>query len=206
MTLRWRVRRPLIGRRAEHGVRVAGRASWPALVVLAAVAVAACSGQASSRPTGSAPAPSGSGEATLGPEATSWPTQVVDGAVALAAANASFAQMDTDVTNAVNSTDPRKILTVMTDALKFLKANRPFVTALQGYPETKDTGDKLAAAYDQMIGGAQTIVDGLTSGNGEAVQQGFNEFFAGDSAYAETTGPLGDISAQAILMKRHFNE
>jgi hypothetical protein len=71
---------------------------------------------------------------------------------------------------------------------------------------TKATGDKLAAAYDQMIEGAKTILDGLQSGNGEAVQQGFNAFFAGDAAYAAQTGPLGDIASQAALMKKHVND
>jgi len=140
----------------------------------------------------------------MGPSATFWPTMVIEGAVALAAANTSFSQMNSDVTAAVNAGDPRRILTVMTDALKFLKANRVSVGYLQGYDTTKATGDKLAAAYDQMIGGAQTIVDALTSGNGEAVQQGFNDFFAGDAAYAEQTGSLGDIAEQATLMKHNL--
>ena len=142
----------------------------------------------------------------MGPAATPWPTLVIEGAVSLAAADASFKQMNEDVTVSVNAGDPQKILIVMKDALTFLKKNRVAVTYLQEYDSTKATGDALGAAYDQMISGAQTIVDAITSGDGEAVQQGFNDFFAGDAAYAQQTGALGDLAAQAALMKRNYTK
>lgn len=201
MTVPESVRRSGSGRRPGARTLTAGAA----LLSLAGVlAVAGCTGLAGSTSPSLLATPSSTvpDDATIGPGATVWPTMVIEGSISLAAADASFSQMNKDVTNAVNSGDPHTYLTVMTDALKFLKANRPAITYLQGYAPTKDTGDKLAAAYDQMIGGAQKILDGLTSGNGAAVQQGFNDFFAGDAAYAETTGPLGDLAAQAVLMKR----
>jgi hypothetical protein len=177
-------------------------AAWLACL---AVAFAACG------TSNSSPSPAGTPtaiptDATLGPAATPWPTLVLEGAISLAAADASFKQMNADVTTAVNAGDPQKILIVMKDALTFLKKNRVAVTYLQEYDYTKATGDKIGAAYDQMIGGAQAIVDGITAGDGEAVQQGFNDFFAGDAAYAEQTGPLGDLAAQAALMKRGYTK
>lgn len=195
-----RPRRSAVGRpRSESG--------WTVLAVglLLGLVIAACAGVSGTpRPSPTTQA-TGSGPVS-GPAATNWPTMVIEGAVTLAAADASFSQMNKDVGDAVNAGDPSRILTVMTDALAFLKANRVSVTYLQGYDTTKATGDKLAAAYDQMIRGAQAIVDALKSGNGPAVQQGFNDFFAGDAAYAEQTGPLGDIAAQAALMKRNLTQ
>ena len=202
MTDRHPVRRPGTGRRAGGGPALLA-VGW---LVAASLVVAACGISTTSSPSGAGTPTIQPSEATLGPAATPWPTLVVEGAISLALADASFKQMNSDVTTAVNAGDPQKILTVMKDALTFLKKNRVAVTYLQEYDFTKATGDKLGAAYDQMIGGAQTIVDGLTSGNGEAVQQGFNDFFAGDAAYAEQTGPLGDLAAQAALMKRNYSQ
>ena len=205
MTVRERVRRSGTGRRPGGRLRPA----WAALSALTVVlTVAGCTGLSGSTSPGpvATPTPTVPDDATMGPSATFWPTQVIEGSISLAAADASFSQMNKDVTNAVDSADPHTMLTVMTDALKFLKTNRLAITYLQGYEPTKDTGDKLAAAYDQMIGGAQRILDGLTAGNGEAVQQGFNDFFAGDAAYAEMTGPLGDLASQATLMKRNYTQ
>jgi hypothetical protein len=201
MTDRPPVGRPGTGRRA-HGGPGALAAAW---LIGLAVALAGCVTSTSS----ASPAASPTGtptDATLGPNATTWPTLVVEGSISLAAADASFKTMNTDVSTAVNAGDPQKILLVMKNALTFLKKNRVAVTYLQEYDFTKATGDKIGAAYDQMIGGAQAIVDGITSGNGEAVQQGFNDFFAGDAAYAEQTGALGDLAAQAALMKRGYTQ
>lgn len=202
MTDRLPVRRSGTGRRAGGGPALLA-AGW---LVGLGIVFAGCGTSTTSAPSlAGTPTPPAS-EGTEGPAATTWPTLVVEGAISLAAADASFKQMNTDVTTAVNSGDPQKILTVMKDALKFLKANRTAVTYLQEYDFTKATGDKLGAAYDQMISGAQAIVDGITAGDGEAVQQGFNDFFAGDAAYAEQTGALGDLAAQAALMKRSYTQ
>ena len=204
MIERGRVGRSRIGWRGGAGSRSAA-AAWALLLV---VSIVGCGVSASPSPS-SSPATTGTAapsDATEGPSATFWPTQVIEGSISLAAADGSFSQMNKDVTTAVNAGDPHTILTVMGDALKFLKANRVAVTYLQGYGPTKATGDKLGAAYDQMIKGAQTIVDAINSGNGPAVQQGFNDFFAGDAAYAESTGALGDLASQATLMKRNYTQ
>ena len=200
MTERGHVRRSGTGRQLGGGLRtfLAGLALTFALV--------ACTGVTGTPSPAATASPPATADTTERPSATFWPTLVIEGSISLAAADASFSQMNKDVTNAVNSADPQTILTVMKDALKFLKANRVAVGYLQGYDTTKSTGDKLGAAYDQMIGGAQAIIDGLTNGHGDAVQQGFNDFFAGDAAYAEQTGPLGDLAAQATLMKRNFTQ
>ncbi|MBI3748455.1 MAG: hypothetical protein HY262_06385 [Chloroflexi bacterium] len=200
------------------GVRVRGSSTGQAsgfgprrvaLTAALAIALVGCSGSTS--PTATAGAvttrgPLGSGDPTRAPSATNWPTLVIEGAISLAAANGNFSQMNQDVTAAVNAADPARIRTVMQDVLTFLKANRVAVGYLQQYDTTKPTGDRLAVAYDQMIGGAQAIVDGTTSGNGAAVQSGFNDFYAGDAAYAALTGALGDIAAQATLMKRGYTQ
>ena len=196
-------------RRSGTGTGAHGRLWGPlvALAVVISLGIAACSGLASGSPTPPATATvSVPDDATMGPNATFWPTNVIEGAISLAAADASFSKMNQDVQTAVTAGDPKTILTVMTDSLKFLQANRVAVGYLQQYDTTKPVGDKLAAAYDQMIAGAQKILDGLKSGDGEAVQLGFNDFFAGDAAYAEQTGPLGDIVSQATLMKRNYTQ
>ena len=203
MTGRGRVRRSGTGSAARDGLRRA----LLGVAILISLGIAGCSALGSASPTPAATATATvPDDATMGPGATFWPTQVVEGAISLAAADASFSKMNQDVTTAVNGADPHTILTVMTDALKFLQSNRVAVGYLTQYDATKAVGDKLAAAYDQMIGGAKAIIDGLTNGNGEAVQQGFNDFFAGDAAYAEQTGPLGDIVSQATLMKRNYTQ
>ena len=200
MTDPFQVRRSSTGRGSRGGPAMLAVA-W--LVGLGLV-FAACGPSVSPSPAGTpSPVPT---DAVVGPAATPWPTLVIEGAVSLAAADASFKQMNEDVTVSVNAGDPQKILIVMKDALTFLKKNRVAVTYLQEYDSTKATGDALGAAYDQMISGAQTIVDAITSGDGEAVQQGFNDFFAGDAAYAQQTGALGDLAAQAALMKRNYTK
>jgi FlaG/FlaF family flagellin (archaellin) len=201
MTDRPPVGRSRTGRRARGG-RGMVAAAW---LVALGLAFAGC-GTSTTSPGSAGTATPLPTDSTEGPSATTWPTLVVEGAISLAAADASFKQMNTDVTTAVNAGDPQKILIVMKDALTFLQKNRVAVRYLQEYDSTKATGDKIGAAYDQMIKGAQAIVDGITSGDGEAVQQGFNDFFAGDAAYAEQTGPLGDLAAQAALMKRSYTQ
>ena len=204
------MRAPAWVRRSTSGPWSFGRFGAPLVstAIVLALLIASCSGTSSPAPgsPSTAPSPTVTDSLQNGPAPTNWPTTVVDGAIALAGADSGFKQMNSDVTTAVDSADPRTILTVMTDALDFLKPNQRFVTYLQAYGPTKDTGDKLAAAYDQMIGGAQKIVDGVNAGDGEAVQQGFVEFFAGDGAYAEQTGPLSDLAQQAVLMRRNLTQ
>ena len=195
--------------RAVAGARRVGRALVAALIAgcsgLSGTASPAASATASAGAAAS-PSDSPSDSQQIGPAPTNWPTTVIDGSIAIAAADASFKKMNSDVTTAVNSTDPRTILTVMTDALKFLKSIRGAATYLQDYGPTKDTGDKLGAAFDEMISGAQAIVDGVNAGDGPGVQHGFDQFFAGDAAYAAQTGPLSDLAQQALLMKRNLTK
>lgn len=204
------MRAPAWVRRPTSGPPSFGRYRAPLVstaIVLAAV-IASCSGTSSPSPSlpSTGPLPTATDLVPNGPAPTNWPTTVVDGVIALGAADKSFAQMNSDVTTAVNAADPGKILTVMNDALKFLRPNLRFLPYLQGYPATKDVGDKLAAAYNQLVAGAQAIVDGVNAGDGEAVQQGFNQFFAGDAAYSVETGPLADLVQQALLMRRNLTQ
>lgn len=194
-------------RRSLHGAWAARAA---VAVVIAATLVAACAGTTSPAPTGvplSTPVPAGTGSpgATAnGPKPTTWPTNTLASAIALAAANDSFKTMSDDVANAVNAQDPRQMLTVMTDALTFLKANRSRIQYLQSYPETRGVGDQLDAAYGQLITGGQQVVDGLRTGDGKAVQAGFSTWFAGGDAYAAVLPALGDLASQAVLMQKNY--
>ncbi len=203
MTHPGQVRRSASGWRSRGGRRLVGLLGPWGL----AIALVGCVGSGAS-PTSSqtvAPGTTSSGF-PVGPLPTNWPSNVVEAAIELAAADASFAQMNKDVADAVTGADPRTMLTVMTDALTFLQANQRSIPALQAYALTKDLGDKLGAAYGQMISGAQAIVGGLRSGKSASVQQGFNDFFAGGAAYAPLTGPLGDLASQAALMKKHLSQ
>ncbi len=201
-------------RRSKSGSSAIGRLRAPgvSIAIVVAALVAGCSGLSATASPTTTPTTTPTGLASPtdslqgGPAPTNWPTTVVDGVIGLAGADTSFKQMNADVATAVNSADPRTIVTVMNDALKFLRPNLHLVAYLQGYGPTKDTGDKLSAAYNQMINGAQAIVDGASAGDGEAVQQGFDQFFAGDAAYAAQTGPLSDLAQQALLMRRNLTE
>lgn len=139
-----------------------------------------------------------------GPKPTFWPTGTVEATIALGAADGDFTKMASDVVGAVNSNDAVKVLQVMSDALTFLKGNQENIPHLQNYPATKAVGDQLAAAYGQMIDGAQAVIDGMNAGSTEAVQAGFVTFFAGNAAYVAISPALGDLADQAIFMKRQL--
>ena len=202
MTHPGQVRRSSIGWRSRGGRRLMSLLGPWGL----AIALIGCVGSGASPTPSPAVVPSTTppGSPAAGPLPTNWPSNVIEAAIELAAADAGFAPMNKDVADAVTGADPRTMLTVMTDSLTFLQANQRSIPALQAYALTKDLGDKLAAAYGQMIRGAQAIVGGLRSGDGESVQQGFNDFFAGGAAYAPLTGPLGDLASHAALMKKHL--
>jgi hypothetical protein len=133
---------------------------------------------------------------------TSWPTTVVSAATALGGANGEFQKMSDDLSAAVSSQDPARILTAVKDAITFLKGNETNIPHLQGYDFTKSVGDRLAAAYSSMIDGLTTVRDGLTSGNASAVEGGFATFVSGSQAYADVTPDLAALAEQAVLMKR----
>ena len=96
------------------------------------------------------------------------------------------------------------MLQVIRDTLTFLIGNQKNIVHLQEYPATKQVGDQLAVAYAHMIEGATKVQDGLVSGNADAVQQGFVEFFDANTAYVKISPALGDLAGQAIFMKRQL--
>ncbi|TAL08901.1 MAG: hypothetical protein EPO00_06595 [Chloroflexota bacterium] len=186
-------------------MRGAGSQWTVALAVGLAVALVlvACGG-AATQPPSTAASPSAAGSGLPTPKPTFWPTGVVEATIALGAADGDFTKMANDVVGAVDSNDAVKVLQVMSDALTFLKGNQKNVPRLQDYPATKVVGDELAAAYAQMIEGAQAVIDGMNAGDTEAVQAGFVTFFAGNKAYVAISPRLGDLADQAIFMKRQL--
>ena len=178
-----------------------------AVIIFLAVAVSlpiACTGEYSlsatpdTVPTTGALSPS----APTGAAPTPWPYLVVNSTISLAAIDAEFEKIGTDLSAAVDSGDLGRLLTVSNDVLGFLNANQKNIPPLQGYLETKVLGDRLAAAYGQMIAGIQGIHDSLVAGSGTGVTDGFVTFVAGNAAYAEIRRTLGDFAGRAVLMKR----
>ena len=175
----------------------------PFLVSLALLVgvVAACSSQPgpTSEPTTAGPV--GTGPT---PQPTAWPASVVSSMIALGAADGQFVQMGNDLQAAVDAGNLSELLTVTNDATTFLTGNRGNIPRLQAYALTKPLGDKLAAAYDQMIAGIKQIHDSLVNGDASGVSAGFQTFLAGNTAYADVRQELGDKAQQAIFMKRIY--
>lgn len=166
--------------------------------------IVACGASVTPSPSTGSSAPTGGGSGVPTPKPTFWPTGVVEATIALGAADGDFIKMANDVVGAVDSNDAARVLQVMSDALTFLKGNQENVPRLQGYPATTDVGDKLAAAYAQMIEGAQAVIAGMNAGDSSAVQAGFDTFFAGNAAYVAISPALGDLADQAVFMKRQL--
>lgn len=187
--------------------RTSVRRAWAHVVGVAVLGLAVIGACGTSN---GSPSPTGSSEASADPAAsgsprpkpTAWPTGTVEATIALGAADGQFTAMADDAVAAVSAEDPARMLIAMNDALVFLEGNRKNVPKLQSYAATKDVGDRLAAAYDQMIAGAHQVVDGLNAGNADAVQAGYLEFFSGNQAYVLISRDLGDLAEQAIFMKR----
>jgi len=55
-----------------------------------------------------------------------------------------------------------------------------------------------------MIDGATQARDGLTAGDGNAVELGFKTIFEGATGYAAVTPDLSTIAERAIFMKRQL--
>lgn len=185
---------------AVGGARAAAVWALAGIVALTAL-IAACG---PTTPGSATPPPSTAIGGTPGPKPTLWPTLTVEAAVALGAANGEFSKMSDDLAAAIDSEDPARLRTAIGDALTFLEANQENIPRLQAYDATKSVGDRLAAAYSEMIAGATQVRDGLDGGDGDAVTQGFATFFAGSNDYAGVAAELGDLASQAILMKRNL--
>jgi hypothetical protein len=179
--------------------RLGSRAVLAAVLLLAAVpaAIMACSG-ASPGPTGSVAPSTGN----AGPRPTHWPSEVVESTVALGLADSEFVKVGADLKAAIDSRNMETLLTSAKDVEAFLTGNRKNVPRLQGYGETKDVGDRLAAAYDQMIAGITEVRESLESGDADGVTTGFQTFVAGNTAYSAVRSDLGVLVEQAIFMKR----
>ena len=191
---RGRDRRPMGGRLTAVAMSLA--------TVTLAMLLAACSaGPSSTASDGPTPTASAVSSAPR-PNATSWPVQVVASSIALAAADSGFAVMAGDLSAALDSGEPARILDVTGRVLSFLQENQKNIPGLQAYGATKAVGDRLAAAYQQMIDGVVQIRDGLKSGDGAAVTAGFTAFFAGNTAYGDVRSALGDVASQAVFMKK----
>lgn len=164
----------------------------------------ACTGGSSPRVTADAvpTTAASSSTASQGAAPTPWPYLVVNSTISLAAIDAEFEKIGTDLSAAVDSGDLARLLTVSNDVLGFLNANQKNIPPLQGYLETQVLGDRLAAAYSQMIAGIQRIHDSLVAGSGTGVTEGFVAFVAGNAAYSEIRRTLGDFAGRAVLMKR----
>jgi hypothetical protein len=186
---------------AHRGRRSPGRSIAFGIALLLGV-LAGCSTVATPSPSPTA-APSGS--FLPNPQATAWPGSVVDAIVALGAADQQFDKVGTDLSAAVDSNNMQTLLGVTENVEKFLTANEAYIPHLQGYGETKDLGDKLAAAYGQMTAGITKVHDSLIAGDGAGVTAGFDDFAAGSTAYGLVRPTLGDFFNQAIFMKRHYN-
>lgn len=188
---------------ARRGRRSPGR-SVPIAIALVLGVLAGCSTAATPSPSPSvAQLPSGSDSPN--PEATSWPGGVVDAVVALGAADPQFDQVGKDLSTAVDTNNMQTLLGVVENVQKFLTANQAYIPHLQGYDETKDLGDKLAAAYAEMLAGMTKVHDSLVAGDGAGVTAGFDTFASGSTAYGAVRATLGDFFNQAIFMKRHYN-
>jgi hypothetical protein len=190
--------------------RLIRSAAVPAVVLLAALVLACSAATPSAAPPSVAPDTAAPSSATAdggsgGPKPTNWPYHVVEGTVALAAADGQFKQVGDDLAAAVNAGDVNQLLTVTGNVQQFLEGNRKNIPYLQGYPETKDLGDKLAVAYDEMIAGVTKIHDSIVSGDAAGVTAGFAQFVAGNTDYSNVRDILGDKGSQAVFMKRGLN-
>ena len=179
--------------------RLGSRAMLAAVLLLAAVlaAIVACGG--------ASPGPTGSGAPTagnVGPRPTHWPSEVVESTVALGLADSEFVKVGADLTAAVDSGNMENLLTSARDVEAFLTGNRKNIPRLQGYGETKAVGDRLAAAYDQMIAGITQVRESLEGGDAGGVTTGFQTFVAGNTAYSGVRSDLGVLVEQAIFMKK----
>ncbi len=192
--------------RRTGGASGRGRLRQAALFAVAIASVAwlavACSAGDASTPPSAAVAPASPSAA--GPKPTNWPTLTVEATIALGAAHGEFTKMTDDVAAAIDSEDPARIMAVMNDTIEFLTANERNIPRLQAYDATKSVGDRLAVVYAKMIGGATTVRDGLTSGNGDAVEQGFQAFFEGTTDYVGIAPDLTPLAERALFMKRQL--
>ena len=171
-----------------------------AVVVMTTVLVGACSPRASAAPTASAVASEGASGPT--PKPTTWPTLTVEASLALGAAHSEFSKMTADISAAIDAEDPARLKVAMDDALAFLTGNQTNIPRLQAYDSTKSVGDRLEVVYAKMIEGATLVRDGLTSGDGDAVERGFQLFFEGNTEYVAVAPEMLDLAKQAVFMKR----
>jgi len=169
-----------------------------ALALATVVLAVACT------PGGTATATPGAEASSSGPapKPTRWPTLTIEAAIALGAAHSDFTKMVNDVALAVDAEDPERIVVAMDDALEFLAGNQTNIPRLQSYDSTKSVGDRLGVVYEAMIEGATEVRDGLTSGDANAVESGFQKFFEGSTEYTTVAGDLVDLAEQAVFMKR----
>lgn len=189
------------------GATMTRRSLRPAGLLALALAAVAVLAAACSPGGASAPAPSVGGSASPGspgPKPTSWPTLTVEASIALGAADGEFTKMTDDVAAAIDSQDPARILVAINDSLVFLTGNERNIPRLQAYDATNSVGDRLALVYAKMIDGATKVRDGLTSGDGGAVELGFRTFFEGATEYVAVSPDLAAIAERAIFMKRQL--
>ncbi|HEX5590939.1 MAG TPA: hypothetical protein VFX65_11670 [Candidatus Limnocylindrales bacterium] len=172
-------------------------ACWLATLVVAA----GCSPSADTSPS-STPTATASGSLGPTPRPTAWPTLTIEAAVALGAAQNDFQKMLDDVAAAVAAEDPARIRIAMDDAIRFLSGNEQNIPRLQAYEGTKALGDRLAPVYAKMISGATQVRDGLTSGDGAAVEAGFTAFLEGQTEYAGISSDVAVAAEQALFMQR----
>ena len=193
-------------RPARSGAPATPHGSWAGVfavaLVLIAGTLAACTTAKPSVAPSAAPtaAPQGSG----GPKPTNWPTTVVEASIALGAADSDFQVVGADLATAVDAGDLQALLDVSERVQTFLLENRKNIPKLQAYDATKAVGDRLLAAYDEMLNGIRTLHDALLTGDGAGVTSGFQTFVAGNAAYSAVRADLGALAEQALFMKKHL--
>jgi hypothetical protein len=173
-------------------------------IVAAAVILGLAVGCAPEGSATASPVPTTASSESAGPRPTSWPTTTVEASIALGAAHSDFTKLIDDIGTAVDSEDPARIMAAITVTIEFLTENQKNISRLQAYAATKSVGDRLAVVYEKMIQGATEVRDGLTVGDGAAVERGFTTFFAGTTEYVAISGDLVAIAEQAVFMKRQL--
>jgi hypothetical protein len=198
-----RVTTPAAGARA--------RIATPAVGILLAVAVAACSSSVSPSPTGASspaavPADSGlaGGDLAPAPSGTAWPGNVPDSVIALGALDEQIAAAGKALDEAITAKDLKKTQAAAKGLVDLVDASEENVTTVQGYAGTKELGDAYAAALAQLRTGAQGIVDGVTKGDSAVVNQGVTDLSSGITLYGLARKSLGNYMEQALSMKKMY--
>ena len=191
--------------RATRARRVIPRSTILGIAVAVAVGLGACQGAVgpSGGPSGS-PAASATASGPV-PKPTHWPTTTIEGTIALGAADGEIWKAGVDLRKAAENEDVEAMWGAADGLAKLIEGIEPNVPRLQSYSATKDLGDKLEVAYNQLHDAAVKIRDSITGGDSDGVVAGFTSLTAAIDTYADARPALSDAATQAIFMKRTFS-